>query len=116
MVFRIFRESVFFVVKTNETNRKYSSVRSFWYHSQLLTPNSLRERSDGKRDFAFVCDQCVMEVECEGTVLGLLRSHIGHKQMQSPIFHLTVLEGYWELEAENGTRITARNCTFCSFR
>ena len=57
-----------------------------------------------------------MEVECEGTVLGLLRSHIGHKQMQSAIFHLTVLEGYWELEAENGTRMTARNCTFCSFR
>ena len=34
----------------------------------------------------------------------------------SAIFHRTVLEGYWELEARTGTRMTATTRSFCSFR
>ena len=49
-------------------------------------------------------------------VLGSLGSLVGRTQKQSVIFHRTVLEGCWELEAETGTRMTARNCTFRLFR
>ena len=38
------------------------------------------------------------------------------KSKSSPIFHRTVLEGYWELGAVMGTKMTATSCTFCSFR
>ena len=50
------------------------------------------------------------------TVLGSLGSLVGRTQKQSVIFHRTALEGYWEVEAETGTRMTARTCTFRSFR
>jgi len=39
--------------KTKQTSWKYSSLRSFWYLSELLTPNSLRERSDERWNFRF---------------------------------------------------------------
>ena len=37
-------------------------------------------------------------------------------QIEIANFHRTVLETYWELEARTGTIMTARNCTFSSFR
>ena len=55
-------------------------------------------------------------MKCQACVLGSIRSLLDHKQKQTPIFQRTVLEGYWELEAETGTRMTARTCTFRSFR
>ena len=67
-------------------------------------------------EFVFVCGHGAMEVKCQGCVLGSIRSLLDHKQKQIPIFHRTVLEGHWELEAETGTRMTARTCTFRSFR
>ena len=41
---------------------------------------------------------------------------LANMQIEIGNFHRTVLETYWELEARTGTIMTARNCTFSSFR
>ena len=58
-------------------------------------------------------DVSTCSVKYKGT---LLTSLLGRNPNQSPIFHRTVLEGYWELGAVMGTKMTATSCTFCSFR
>ena len=46
--------------KTNQTRRKYSSRRSFWYHPQHQTPNSEEERS---------IQRCVFDSDvCQGGI------------------------------------------------
>ena len=49
----------------------------------------------------------------------VVTSQFGERTNGIPIFHWTVLEGHWELEARTGTKITAAVCTFrycCCFR
>ena len=41
---------------------------------------------------------------------------LANLQIDIANFNRTVLEPYWELEARTGTIMTARNCTFISFR
>ena len=108
---------LFFCAKSNETSKKYSSLRSFWYLCQLLTPNSLRERSDERWDLDLDFRQGgdVTEFLCISFVFDCT-SLLGGIPNQDLIFHRTVLEGYWELGAGIGIQMTATNCTFGSFR
>ena len=63
-VFQSLRKTERFVEKTNQTHEKYSLLRSFWYQSQRLTHNDLRERYDERSDFAFVCGQTQIPCIC----------------------------------------------------
>ena len=115
--FNFFTKVLFFCGKSNETSQKYSSLRSFGYLCQLLTPISVRERSDERWDLDLEFRQGAMYSQIQRKYKGtLLTSLLGGNPNRGLIFHRTVLEGYWELGAGIGTKMTATNCTFCSFR
>ena len=112
LVFKLGVKNKGFTVKTRETERKYKLLPSFWYQSQRLTPNSFRERCDERSELV----SSVWPVpDCLHIVTFPVPALFDPKQTQSPILHRTVLESYWELYAETGTKMTAATCTFVLF-
>ena len=98
------------VLEKNSKNTNLRLRRSFWYQSELLTPNSFRERSDERWWLRFYVrhTQMLLCLLCNGNT-----SPLAHFTNGTSIFHRTVLESYLELEARNGTKMTASVSSLC---
>ena len=60
MFFEFFVTKLCFHDKPNQKNRKLRPVAFQWYRSELLTPNSLRERFDERSHLEIVFRQAAM--------------------------------------------------------
>ena len=125
MFFEFFVTKLCFHDKPNQKNRKLRPVAFQRYRSELLALNSLRERFDERSHLEIVFRQAAMYSSVQRKTKGCSMLHqcscyndvasslLDENKKQDLIFHRTVLEGYWELEARTGTVEKLLVSTFC---
>ena len=82
-VFLSLRKSMSFCVENNNSNEKYRLLRWFWYQSELLTPNGLRERSDESWQLHLYVGQGAMCLHYKGFLIAPWRKYKWSRQLSS---------------------------------